>query len=465
MTRFLIAIAIFFSVCDAQAQIPGSAPFAGNLTAGDCIKASNAFQATDAGAPCGVGTVSSGTANQLGYYASSGSALSGLATANNGALVTSSVGVPSISLTLPSAVQGNITGTGTLVSGATGSGFTVALGASTVSGVLPATNGGAGSITGALKANGSGTVSQAACADLSNGATGCSTVVGTAATANTGTSGGTVPLLNGANTWSGVQTISSGDLSLKGSSSGAITLSAAAAAGTNTIVLPGGSTDFSATGGASQVVKQTSTGAAFTVGQIAASDLSNGTTGSGGVVLATSPTLVTPNLGIGTAVALILDDGSHNNYTLGRDGTTGYLFFNGKQSLYSGYEFQVNNGTTVLTINNAGLATFADGIASSSLATFAGGIAASDGSPGSPTSCGSGSPSVSGTNTRGTITLGTTPSACTLPWSTTLASAPVCVVSGGAATTIPSVTSTSTSNMVIGGTLVTGGKVNYICMQ
>ena len=195
------------------------------------------------------------------------------------------------------------------------------------------------------------------------------------------------------------------------------------------------------------------------------SNISNGVTGTGSVVLATSPTLVTPNLGIGTAVALILDDGSHNNYTLGRDGTTGYLFFNGKQSLYSGYEFQVNNGTTVLTINNAGLATFADGIASSSLATFAGGIAASDGSPGSPTSCGSGSPSVSGTNTRGTITLGTTPSACTLPWSTTLASAPVCVVSGGAATTIPSVTSTSTSNMVIGGTLVTGGKVNYICMQ
>lgn len=65
-------------------------------------------------------------------------------------------------------------------------------------GTLAAARGGAGTITGALKGNGSGVVSQAACADLSNGATGCSTA--------TGTSGATLPLLNGTNTWSGTQT-------------------------------------------------------------------------------------------------------------------------------------------------------------------------------------------------------------------------------------------------------------------
>lgn len=59
----------------------------------------------------------------------------------------------------------------------------------------------------------------------------------------------------------------------------------------------GTNADLSATGGASQVLKQVSAGAAITVGQLAASDLSNGTTGSGAVVLATSPTLVTPALG------------------------------------------------------------------------------------------------------------------------------------------------------------------------
>lgn len=49
------------------------------------------------------------------------------------------------------------------------------------SGVLAAARGGAGTITGALKGNGSGTVSQAACADLSNGNTACSEAVGTTA--------------------------------------------------------------------------------------------------------------------------------------------------------------------------------------------------------------------------------------------------------------------------------------------
>jgi len=60
----------------------------------------------------------------------------------------------------------------------------------------------------------------------------------------------------------------------------------------------GTNADLSATGGTSNVLKQTSSGAAITVAQLAASDLSNGTTGSGGgVVLATSPTLSNPVVG------------------------------------------------------------------------------------------------------------------------------------------------------------------------
>lgn len=74
------------------------------------------------------------------------------------------------------------------------------------SGTLAAARGGAGTISGALKGNGSGVVSQAACADLSNGATGCSTA--------TGTSGATIPLLNGTNTWSGQQSGSVTTLSI-----------------------------------------------------------------------------------------------------------------------------------------------------------------------------------------------------------------------------------------------------------
>jgi hypothetical protein len=56
------------------------------------------------------------TVSQL-LYSSSANTVAGLATGNNGVLITSGSGVPSISSTLPSAVQGNITSTGTIGSG------------------------------------------------------------------------------------------------------------------------------------------------------------------------------------------------------------------------------------------------------------------------------------------------------------------------------------------------------------
>src|ERR1700730_7506601 len=54
--------------------------------------------------------------------------------------------------------------------------------------------------------------------------------------------------------------------------------------------------DLSATGGAHQVVKQSAAGANLTVGQLAASDLSDGTSGSGAVGLATGATVSPKNV-------------------------------------------------------------------------------------------------------------------------------------------------------------------------
>lgn len=56
------------------------------------------------------------TANQI-LYSSATNTVVGLATANNGVLITSGAGAPSISSTLPSAVQTNITSVGTVTSG------------------------------------------------------------------------------------------------------------------------------------------------------------------------------------------------------------------------------------------------------------------------------------------------------------------------------------------------------------
>jgi len=64
------------------------------------------------------------------------------------------------------------------------------------------------------------------------------TDLGTASIATTGTSGHTLGFLDGANTWSGVQSFNDGDLGLKGSSSGLGKLHAPAAASTYDWTLP-----------------------------------------------------------------------------------------------------------------------------------------------------------------------------------------------------------------------------------
>lgn len=71
-----------------------------------------------------------------------------------------------------------ITGVGALAAGSAGAGFSIDLTAVTLTHAVPAANGGAGTVNGALKGNGSGAVSQAACADLSDGTTNCSAAVG-----------------------------------------------------------------------------------------------------------------------------------------------------------------------------------------------------------------------------------------------------------------------------------------------
>jgi hypothetical protein len=83
------------------------------------------------------------------------------------------------------------------------------------------------------------------------------------------------------------------------------TISTGVWAGTIIPLAKGGTgSDLSATGNSGQVLMQSSPGANVTVGYLSASNLSNGITGSGGVVLNTSPSLNTPQLGTPTSVVL-----------------------------------------------------------------------------------------------------------------------------------------------------------------
>lgn len=112
------------------AQFPSTAGSSGNLIRSNGTKYTNTtltFPDTS-------------TANQL-LYSSSTNTIGGLATAANGVLVTDGSSVPSISSTLPSAVQGNITAVGTVASG-TWNGSVIGLAYGGTSKNLTASNGG-----------------------------------------------------------------------------------------------------------------------------------------------------------------------------------------------------------------------------------------------------------------------------------------------------------------------------------
>lgn len=100
-----------------------SAIFTCILTSGTTAASWNYIYDFNAG---GSGTVSAGTANQLAYYASTGTTVVGLTSANNGVLRTDGSGVPSISSTLPSGltIPGYVPTTTTISAGgiATGGG-------------------------------------------------------------------------------------------------------------------------------------------------------------------------------------------------------------------------------------------------------------------------------------------------------------------------------------------------------
>jgi hypothetical protein len=94
----------------------------------------------------GTGVSTFGGTNTI-LYTTAADTLASITTANNGVLITSAGGVPSIASTLPTAVQDNITRTGALVSGSIASGFGTITTANTITGTT--INGTTGINTGA----------------------------------------------------------------------------------------------------------------------------------------------------------------------------------------------------------------------------------------------------------------------------------------------------------------------------
>jgi hypothetical protein len=271
---------IFYSTGSAGAILGGTA------TAGQILRSgsSAAPSWSTATYPATTG------ANQL-LYSSATNTVGGLATANDGVLVTNGSGVPSISSTIPSATQDNITRTGTITSG-TWSGTAIAdnkiatpyikadgtrtLSADWDAGAHAVTSqdfivsgtGGAGYVN---------LVSQSANPSAPS-ATGLNLFAGTAGNLSWSTKNGTdtftralTGTLTADRNWALPDV--GGTFMLK---DGGQTVTAATWNGTKIGLLYGGTNaDLSATGGTSQVLKQTSVGGAVTVARLAAADLSD----------------------------------------------------------------------------------------------------------------------------------------------------------------------------------------------
>lgn len=147
-------------------------------------------------------------------------------------------------------------------------------------------------------------------------------------------------------------TFSNSSLIVPGSSSGSQTWKPAAVA-SGTITLPAGTVDFSATGGASQVVKQTSSGGIFTVAQLANTDitgLGTASTANTGTSGHTVPFLDGNNTYSGTSLftAALPTFGSNGQAGIGTTATLGGEL--GGQGSTNDVTLVNKSGTAVLNI-------------------------------------------------------------------------------------------------------------------
>ena len=266
--------------------------------------------------PSGSGTVNSGTANQLAYYASTGNAVSGNvnATVSGGDLRLGGTGVGGSVL-----LNGSTSGTTTIKANATAGSWTLTLPTSAGSSGNVLSTDGAGN-TSWIAVSGTGTVTSVG---VSGGTTGLTTSGGPITGSGTITLAGTLGATNGG---TGFATYATGDILYASATN---TLSKLTA-GTNGYVLTlaggvptwaastGGVTSFSA--GTTGLTPSTATTGAITLagtlaianggtgitsfGTGVATALGQNVTGTGGIVQATSPTLVSPALGTPSAAVL-----------------------------------------------------------------------------------------------------------------------------------------------------------------
>ena len=146
------------------------------------------------------------------------------------------------------------------------------------------------------------------------------------------------------------------------------TLAWTPATSNKTITLPNGTTDFTATGGTSQVVKQTSAGGAFTVARLACADLSDASTGCSAAAGITALTGDVTATGPGSVAATLATVNS-NVGTFGSATQSVQFTVNGKGLITAAADVTVTPAVGSITGLGTGVATFLATPSSANLAS------------------------------------------------------------------------------------------------
>ena len=182
-----------------------------------------------------------------------------------------------------------------------------------------------------------------------------------------GTSGATIPLLNGTNTWSGVQSFNDNDLVLKGSSSGTSVIHAPATSGAP-VTLPQATANLAYQVGA--LVGGHCLQASGTAGGIADSGSACGGGGAVSITAGTADIVVAPNpiTGTGTISTQVpLISSATSPYIYNGTGTSG----TGAQ-VDNTYLIELSAASAAMTLPQAGTTGFASGVGSMVVPTGSG---------------------------------------------------------------------------------------------